>query len=191
MDSPSPIAGVPVLTTARLRLRPHRREDFEASAAMWADPDVVRYITGTPFSAEASWARLLRYGGLWPMLGYGYWVVETRQDGAFVGEVGFADFRREVEPPTSLSPEAGWAFRSDAHGKGYASEATACMFEWADRALGAAGTFCILNLHNAASVRVARKAGFEDQATIRLRGAPTTLMRRPRDDRQEVAQLSP
>ena len=38
----------------------HRREDFDACAAMWANPDVVRYIGGKPFTREEVWARLLR-----------------------------------------------------------------------------------------------------------------------------------
>ena len=37
---------VPILETERLRLRGHRVDDFAASAAMWADPIVTRYIGG-------------------------------------------------------------------------------------------------------------------------------------------------
>jgi RimJ/RimL family protein N-acetyltransferase len=33
---------IPTLETSRLRLRPYRLEDFEAYAAIWADPAVVR-----------------------------------------------------------------------------------------------------------------------------------------------------
>ncbi len=43
-------AEVPILETERLRLRGHRRDDFAASAAMWADPIVTRYIGGKPLS---------------------------------------------------------------------------------------------------------------------------------------------
>lgn len=50
----------PVLQSDRLILRPHRAEDFEDVAALWADPDVVRYIGGTPSSRSESWGRLLR-----------------------------------------------------------------------------------------------------------------------------------
>ena len=88
----------PVLKTDRLILRPHRVEDFDVSAAMWADPDVVRYVTGAPSARPLSWGRLLRYIGHWQALGFGYWVVETRDDGRFLGEVGFADHRRDIEP---------------------------------------------------------------------------------------------
>ena len=39
---------VPVIETERLLLRGHRLDDFEALAAMWADPAVVRFIGGKP-----------------------------------------------------------------------------------------------------------------------------------------------
>src|SRR5271168_653424 len=38
--------GVPVIETERLRMRGHRIADFEECAAMWAEPEVVRYTTG-------------------------------------------------------------------------------------------------------------------------------------------------
>ena len=37
---------VPVIETERLILRGHRLDDFEGLAAMWADPEVTRYIGG-------------------------------------------------------------------------------------------------------------------------------------------------
>lgn len=41
-------AGIPAIETERLILRPHRIEDFDAYAAFWADPEVIRFITGFP-----------------------------------------------------------------------------------------------------------------------------------------------
>ena len=66
---PAECPAAPTLETPRLALRAHRRDDFAACAAMWADPEVVRHIGGRTFSAEESWSRLLRYGGLWTLLG--------------------------------------------------------------------------------------------------------------------------
>jgi RimJ/RimL family protein N-acetyltransferase len=67
-----------LLTTDRLIMRPHTRDDFLESYAMWSDPEVIRYIGGKPFTREEVWARLLRYAGHWAMLGYGYWVVREK-----------------------------------------------------------------------------------------------------------------
>ena len=46
------ISEVPLIETARLRLRGHRVEDFGDCAAMWADPGVVQHIDRQPFAAE-------------------------------------------------------------------------------------------------------------------------------------------
>ena len=167
----------PVLTTERLTLRPHGRADFEESAAMWADDGVTRHIGGRPFTREESWARLLRYVGLWGLLGYGYWVVRETATARFVGEVGFADFHRELDPPFGDAPEAGWALSPEAHGRGFASEALAAALAWGDRRFGGR-TVCMINPGNAASIRVAEKAGYAEYARTSFKGAPTILFER-------------
>lgn len=83
---------------------------------MWADPLVTRYIGGTPFSEEDSWARLLRYAGHWALLGFGFWAIEEKETGRFAGELGFADFKRDIHPPLEATPELGWVLRSEIHG---------------------------------------------------------------------------
>jgi len=46
---------VPTLETERLRLRGHRVEDLDASAAMWSDPKVVRHVGGRLNTREECW----------------------------------------------------------------------------------------------------------------------------------------
>jgi hypothetical protein len=69
-------ARAPRLETARLILRAHGAHDLPAVAAMWPDAAVVRHISGRPSTREECWARILRYAGLWPITGYGYWAAE-------------------------------------------------------------------------------------------------------------------
>ena len=90
---------------------------------MWADPDVVHHVGGRTRDPQDAWFALLRNRGLWDLLGYGYWIVRERRSDVFVGEIGFADFRRGLEPDISGAPEAGWMLAQSAWGKGYASEA--------------------------------------------------------------------
>jgi RimJ/RimL family protein N-acetyltransferase len=89
-------------------MRGHRREDFVHSLRLWSDLVITRYISGQPCSKEEVWARLLRYVGHWSMLGFGYWLVEEKTSEQFVGEVGFADYKREIEPSIDDVPEIGW-----------------------------------------------------------------------------------
>ncbi|MGC2109625.1 MAG: GNAT family N-acetyltransferase [Candidatus Korobacteraceae bacterium] len=153
---------VPVLETERLRLRGHRPDDFAACTMMWADPVVVRHTAGRPQSGEETWTKILRYAGLWPLLGFGFWAMEEKATGEFVGEVGFADFKRDMEPSIAGIPEMGWVLASKAHGKGYATEAVRAAIAWGDQHLSAARTVCLIQPENAASLRVAEKCGFRE-----------------------------
>ena len=167
------------IETPRLILRPHGLEDFEACHAMWADPAVVRHISGVPSTREQSWARLLRYAGHWDLLGYGFWGVEERESGAFIGEVGFADFHRDIEPSLDGLPEVGWVFASHAHGKGYATEAMLAALSWGEAHFGASTQFaCIIAPENAASIRVAEKCGFTLAHRTQYHNEPALLFKR-------------
>jgi len=168
---------VPILDTPRLTLRGHRRADFDSVAAMWGDLEVVRHISGKPSTREESWARLLRYGGLWQFLGFGYWVVEEKASGRFAGEVGLANFQREMEPSLGDLPEAGWVMAPFAHGKGYATEAIGAVLDWSDVHLKTP-VVCILAPENPASIRVAEKSGFVKQGEGTYKTWPTLIYRR-------------
>ncbi|QYU66578.1 GNAT family N-acetyltransferase [Leptolyngbya sp. 15MV] len=120
----------PTIATPRLLLRPHRVTDFEDLAALWGDAEVNRWIGGRPSTREESWARLLRYGGLWPMLGFGYFAITDRASGAFLGDVGLADFRRAITPSLEGFAEAGWVLAPQAWGSGIATEALVALLDW-------------------------------------------------------------
>lgn len=171
--------NVPVLETPRLRLRAHRRDDFEALAALWADPAVVRFIGGKPSTPDESWARLLRYAGHWALLGFGYWAVELKDGGRYVGDVGFADWRRDITPSLDGMPEGGWVFAPEVHGRGIATEAVQATLAWMDRQFVGRTTTCIIGVENTGSVRVAEKAGFRSFCQAEFKGAPVLQLRRP------------
>lgn len=151
---------IPVLETERLILRGHRRADFPAILEMWRDPVVYRYIGGKARSQEEAWLKFLRAAGFWTHLGYGFWVVEEKATGAVAGEVGFGDFKRDIDPPLHGKPEMGWALAPGFHGRGIASEATRAVVDWGDSNLDAAITCCIIMGENAPSLRVAAKLGY-------------------------------
>lgn len=171
-------SAVPVLETERLRMRGHDIRDFEASASMWADERVVRFITRKPSTRAQAWSRLLLYMGHWQAVSYGYWVVEDRETGAFLGEVGFADFKREITPPLDGIPEAGWALVPEAHGRGIATEAVMAALQWADHHIAGSHTVCLFDPEHEASLRVAEKAGYIRRGDAVYLGNPTLIMQR-------------
>ncbi|WP_118180068.1 GNAT family N-acetyltransferase [Paraburkholderia phosphatilytica] len=167
------------IDTERLTLRQPTRDDFAGSLAMWSDADVTRFIGGRPFTHEETWARLLRYVGHWQVLGFGYWIVRERDTGRYVGEVGFADYQRDLDPPLNGVPEAGWAIAPHAHGKGYATEAVRAATRWADRRWPGAHTTCIVDPDNALSLRVAAKCGYVQTGRATYRGNTSLVFERP------------
>ncbi len=177
-------AEVPVLETARLKLRGHRLNDFTQCAAMWADPQVTQYIGGKPLTEEEAWTKFLRYVGHWRLLGFGYWAVEEKATGSFVGELGFADYKRDLQPSLNGTPEIGWVLASPAHGKGYATEAVRAAVAWGDAHFQSARTACIIAPENLASIRVAEKCGYCRPQPANYKGKPTLLfVREPKTSR--------
>jgi RimJ/RimL family protein N-acetyltransferase len=169
--------GVPVLATERLVLRAHTAQDLDAAFALWSHPMVAQNITGNPAKRQDTWFRILRYAGLWPLLGYGYWAVEEKATGRFVGDVGFADFQREIEPSLAGIPEAGWVLDPAFHGKGYATEAVFAALAWLDRHTTYPSA-CIITPTNTASLRVADKCGYHETARTTFNDRPMLMLRR-------------
>ena len=169
------LGTVPVLETERLVLRGHALDDFADCLALWTDPEVTRFIGGNPSTREEVWARLLRYVGHWALLGFGYWVVAEKATGRFLGEVGFADFRREIEPSLEGVPEIGWVLAPHSHGRGYATEAVRAAIAWGEGHFGPVRTACIIAPENEPSIRVAAKCGYREFQRTTYQAQPTNV----------------
>lgn len=165
------------LETERLVLDLHGVEHLEPLCQMWGDAAVVHHI-GQPSTPQEAWMRLLRYRGLWPLLGYGYWALTEKASGRFVGDLGFADFHRAVEPPIRGVPEAGWVLASWAHGQGFASEALTAALGWLDEQGVHESSVCLIAPENEPSLRLARRFGFRDERAVSFLGHDTLLLRR-------------
>lgn len=172
---PTFLPPVPILETGRLILRGHRAGDFAALAALMSDEEVVRYITGKPLTPAEAQIRLLRYIGHWAAYGFGYWLIEEKTSGAFVGNVGFGALMRDMDPPVSGMPEIGWVLAKAHHGKGYATEAARAALDWGDAHFGKTDTFCIFHPDNPGSIRVAEKLGYSYWQTAQYMGGDTPV----------------
>lgn len=171
------MTDIPTLQSDRLVLRPHRLDDFERLAAMWANSQVVTWFGGKPFEREDSWNRLLRYAGHWALMGYGMWAVTLKGQDLHVGDVGFLHGERTGVPPFGC-PETGWTFHPEAQGQGYASEAVATILAWGDTRF--ARTVAMIHPGNAPSIAVARRNGFSIFGESTYRNQPTGLWERIR-----------
>ena len=149
--------GPPTLLTLRLELRSFRVDDLDALAAIYADPEVMRYILGGvsegPRTRELTAASMDAYTAEWTDHGYGVWAVVDRSNSQLLGVCGFVD-RAEI----------GYIFGRASWGRGIATEAArACLwygFERLDYEEIGAGA----KLENAASLRVLEKLGMRRAA---------------------------
>ncbi|HEX8446117.1 MAG TPA: GNAT family N-acetyltransferase [Sphingomonas sp.] len=148
------------IRTPRLRLRPHVAEDLAARWALGMMPEFYRYTSGQAATEEDSWHRVLRYIGHWTSFGYGFFAVLDATTGRFLGEAGAMDFRRGIGDGFGRRPEMGWGFHPDVHGTGVAGEAIRAVLAWMDAGAGQAGTVCMINPENVASVRLAERLGY-------------------------------
>lgn len=171
------MSRAPVIETERLVLRGQRRDDLEAFAALWGDPEVTRFIGGKPSTREESWTRLLRGIGHWEEMGFGPWIVCEKATGRLVGDIGFANFQRSLEPAFGDTPEIGWVMSPAAHGKGYATEAVLAAVAWGDEHFDGDRTVCIIDPENTPSRRVAEKAGYREFGRTDYRGEVVLLER--------------
>jgi RimJ/RimL family protein N-acetyltransferase len=97
-------------------------------------------------------------------------VAEEKATGTFVGEIGFADYKRELEPSLKGIPEIGWVLASQAHGKGYATEAARAVIKWGEAHFGAVRTACIIAPEHRASIQVASKCGYRNPIPSMYKG---------------------
>jgi RimJ/RimL family protein N-acetyltransferase len=169
---------IPTLETERLRLRPYALSDFEPYVQMWSDPDVVRFIGGKPFEREASWSRFVRQQGMWTYMGFGFFAIEEKATGQFVGEAGFHEARRAITPSIEGTLEAGWALNTAGQGWGYATEAMTAAIGWAETAFGGQKMTAIIDPDNQTSVRVAKKLGFAEVARTTYANTPIVVFER-------------
>jgi RimJ/RimL family protein N-acetyltransferase len=147
-----------MIETTRLRLRDYREEDREVFAALNADPAVARWLGGVP-DREASDFMFDRLHAHIAALGFGFWVVERKADGRFLGLVGL-----QTIPPGSLLPvapavEIGWRLIPEAWGQGYASEAAAEALAWAFAHLDLDEVVSLTATENLRSQAVMRRIG--------------------------------
>ena len=107
-----------IIETERLILREMDPErDFESFARAMADEDTVRYIGGETMDRAQAWRTMAMLMGHWQIRGYGFFSLEDKRSGEWVGRVG------PWNPEGWPAPEVGWMISPDHLRKGYAYEA--------------------------------------------------------------------
>lgn len=123
----------------------------------------------------------MTFAGHWQMLGFGYWAVEEKSSGKYIGDLGFGDFKRDVTPSIDGVPELGWGIASHCHGNGYATEGVRAAIAWGDKHFKSKSMermVCMVDPDNKPSIRVAAKLDFKEFARTTYLETPSILFER-------------
>jgi RimJ/RimL family protein N-acetyltransferase len=143
-----------IIETERLILReidPER--DFDAWAKSMADPATVRYLGTKPLSRVEAWRSMATVMGHWAIRGYGFFSLEHKKSGEWVGRVG------PWYPLGWPAPEVGWTISPDHLRQGYGFEAARASIDYAFATLGWSRVIHVILEGNQPSVALAEKVG--------------------------------
>jgi|tagenome__1003787_1003787.scaffolds.fasta_scaffold20763992_2 RimJ/RimL family protein N-acetyltransferase len=152
----------PPLSGNGFALRPFQPEDYEAASAGREDPESARWVNALPFGDAESMAAA---GEAERRAGHILHLCAIGEDGRFLGEVVLC--RRTVEMAEVDVAEIAYVVAPEARGRGIASQAVRLVTEWAFAELGVKRAEVSVHPDNAASRRVAEKAGFQFEGVLR------------------------
>lgn len=144
------------IETGRLLLRPFAPQDFAAFWSFMADSEATRYMAFTDEQKTYNGVKatlqtvIASYAGEEPVCAL---AITDRQSGNYVGSCGLSPLTEpgEVECYYTVLPKQ-W-------GKGYATEATEALLQYASTELGVLRVVAFVMEGNPASIRVAEKLG--------------------------------
>ena len=152
------------LETDRLLLRPFRADDIDAYAAMCADPEVMKFMGSGPMTREDAWRHMAMLVGHWTLRGYGFWAVEERTSGAFIGRIG-CHF-----PERWPDVEVAWVLARPFWDRGYAFEGARAAIAHAFTSLDRNHIVSLIDPANDRSRRLAERLGESVEGRAQLRG---------------------
>lgn len=148
------------LVTERLVLRGWRIEDAPDALAVYGDPEVARWLSPVMGQVhDLAAMRLLLQQWIAEELRYpvpaGRWAIERREDGQVLGGAILLPL-----PPGQEDLEVGWQLNPRVWGRGYASEATHALAQWAFRN-DAGEIFAVVRPGNVRGAATVRRNGME------------------------------
>ena len=163
------MADLNEIHTTRLLLRQWKPADRAPFAAMNADPRVMRHFPALLSRAESD-AMADRCQALIKERGWGFWAVEAKATGTFIGFVGL--HTPSAALPFSPCVEIGWRLAAAHWGQGLASEAARAALEVGFGSLDLPEIVSFTAIENRRSRAVMERLGMRESEEFEHPGLP-------------------
>ena len=150
------------METNRLRFRKWKEEDRDAFYEMNADKEVMTYFPHV-LTKEESDEFLDKIMKRMDAHGYGFWAVEEKELGRFIGFVGLNSPKVGLDIEPCL--EIGWRLKKAFWGKGFATEGAKKILDYAFDVLDADKVYSFTTVANEKSENVMKKIGMKNTNT--------------------------
>ena len=151
--------SVSFIHTPRLILRQWHDTDLEPYVAMNMDPEVMRYFPALQ-SQKDSIAQVARFQTFIEENGFGFFAVERRDTGAFIGFTGLS--RPRFESFFTPCIEIGWRLARAHWGQGFAQEAARACLDMGFDKLNFNEIYSFTSQLNLPSLNVMKKIGMKE-----------------------------
>ena len=165
-----------VLETERLILRPLTLEDVDDLAAIYADPDVMRFFDGV-HSWETTRKRVEQIVAEYTRTGVDFMATIYKDNGQFIGRCGL--LWQVIEGVQEV--EVAYMLAKPYWGRGLGTEAARAIKEHGFRDFDFPRLISLIHPDNAASIRVAEKNGMHYDRDVAFDGHPCRLYLIDRD----------
>lgn len=162
-------------------MRGFRQSDIDEYAAICADAEVMKHLSGAPMSREEAWRHMAMILGHWELRGFGMWAVEEKASGHLLGRIGL------LHPEGWPGFELGWTLGQQYWHRGFATEGARAALEYAFSTVGAERIISLIRKENLASRRVAHRIGERFEREVSFKGADVLMfaISRSRPDSQK------
>lgn len=148
------------IETDRLYLRQWAEKDKQEYARLNANPEVMEFFPSV-LTAVQSHEQLERLSNDIRRRGYGFFALERKSDGAFLGFTGIS--HPGFEAPFTPCIEIGWRIDKPYWGNGYATEAAIASLAYAFEWIGVKEVVSSTSIHNQRSEKVMKKIGMKKE----------------------------
>jgi len=161
-----------IAETKQLRIRKFNEADAGFIFKLLNSPGWLKFIGDRNIKTLEDARLYIANGPLFSYLkfGFGPYLVELKDSALPIGMCSL--IKRDV----LKDPDLGFAFLTEHEGKGYGTEASRAVIEFAKNTLALKKLYALTDTHNASSITLLKKLNFISSGTIKMPGEEEELL---------------